>query len=121
MEPGERFGPVAVPGGYLYFELLEKKSGPRTLDSVAAARFAAATTEMLRLKQNRKVSLFLARLGEVRGMDVFEDRVKMISVTPVPMMTYRILGFGGRMFEVPFVERQIDWLSIESPSSQISP
>jgi hypothetical protein len=37
------------------------------------------------------------------------------------MMTYRILGFGGRMFEVPFVERQIDWLSIESPSSQISP
>jgi parvulin-like peptidyl-prolyl isomerase len=121
MEPGERFGPVAVRGGYLYFELLEKKSGPRTLDSAAAARFAAATTEMLRLKQNRKVSLFLARLGEVKGVDVFEDRVKMISVTPVPMMTYRILGFGGRMFEVPFVERQIDWLSIESPSSQISP
>ncbi len=118
---GERYGPVAVPGGFLYFELLDKKDAPRVLDSAAASRFQTARQEFLRLKQNRKISLYLAQVASERGFAVFEDRVRMIAVTPVPMMTYRILGFGGRMFEVPFVERQIDWLSVEAPGSRIVP
>jgi hypothetical protein len=36
-------------------------------------------------------------------------------------MTFRILGFGGRMFEVPFVERQVDWLTAEVPQTTIVP
>ena len=37
------------------------------------------------------------------------------------MMTYRLLGFGGRMFEVPFVEKLIDWLNVEPPGNKILP
>jgi hypothetical protein len=33
------------------------------------------------------------------------------------MMTYRILGFGGRMFAAPFVSRQVDWINIENPET----
>lgn len=121
MRPGERFGPVNVPGGYSYFELLEKRSRPAKEDSALDVRLADARRAMLRLKQNRRVSLFLAQSGDERGFEVYEDRLKSLPVSPVPMMTFRILGFGGRMFEVPFVDKQIEWLGIAPPSSKILP
>jgi len=34
-------------------------------------------------------------------------------------MTFRVLGFGGRMFAVPFVDRQIEWLNVEPPKGKI--
>jgi len=45
----------------------------------------------------------------------------MLKVSPVPMMTFRLLGFGGRMFEVPFVEPELDWLNVDSPGGDVLP
>jgi hypothetical protein len=98
-----------------------KKSAPASSDTSLAGRIAKAREEFLKKKQNRRVSLFLAQTGQERGYAVYEDRVRALNVTPIPMMTYRILGFGGRMFEVPFVEKQTDWLEIESPRTKILP
>jgi hypothetical protein len=36
-------------------------------------------------------------------------------------MTYRILGFGGRMFAAPFVTRQVDWIEVENPEKMPLP
>ncbi|MEW6512204.1 MAG: hypothetical protein AB1428_14735 [Bacteroidota bacterium] len=120
MEPHERFGPVRIPQGYLYFELLAKRSVSPS-DSITAARFAAAQAEVLRLKRQRRISQFVAQSAQDRGFAVYEERLKAISVSPLPMMTYRVLGFGGRMFEVPFVQKQIEWLDIETPGERILP
>ena len=65
------------------------------------------------------MDLFLAQVGEKRGFDVFQDRLARIKVTPIPMMSFRILGFGGRMFAMPFVDRQIDWINVEPPAGII--
>jgi parvulin-like peptidyl-prolyl isomerase len=121
METGQRYGPLSVPGGYLFFELHARKTAPLVSDTSLASRLASARNEVLKLKQNRKLSIFLAQSGRDRGFLVYEDRVRAIKATPLPMMTFRILGFGGRMFEVPFVEREIDWLSIEPPEEKILP
>ena len=45
----------------------------------------------------------------------------MVRVTPLPMLAYRLLGFGGRMFDVPFVQPQTDWLNEEPPKEVILP
>ena len=121
MQPGQRFGPVNVRGGYLYFELLGKQAEPEKGDSAVSARLAGAHRALVRLKQNRRITLFLSQSADERGFAVYEDRLKALPVTPVPMMTFRILGFGGRMFEVPFVDKQIEWLGVEPPSSKILP
>jgi hypothetical protein len=121
MEIGQRFGPFSIPEGAFYFELLAKKMETTPDDTSAVAERREARTELLRMKQKKTLSLFLSQVGEQRGYAVYEDEFKKISVSPIPMMTFRKLGFGGRMFEVPFVEKQIDWLNVEPPGKKILP
>ncbi|MEK6571638.1 MAG: peptidyl-prolyl cis-trans isomerase, partial [Bacteroidota bacterium] len=109
MQVGERYGPLQVPKGFLLFELVGKKSAPLQKDTSLIARKEKAAQEVLRMKQRKLLMLFLAQVGEQRGFDIYQERLAQIRATPTPMMTFRILGFGGRMFAVPFVERRLDW------------
>ena len=116
---GQRYGPVREGSGYLYFELMSKDSQREPTDTAYAGRKQRATNELLRQKEKRLLNLFLAQAGESRGYTIFQDRLSRMKVSPIPMMTFRILGFGGRMFAVPFVDRQIEWLNVEPPKGKI--
>ncbi len=119
MDIGQRYGPVREGSDFIYFELLSKDSlGARRDTSVANAR-RTALSEVRRQKEKRLIDLFLAQVSSSRGFMIYQDRLMRLAVTPIPMMTFRILGFGGRMFAVPFVDRLIDWINIEPPSGQI--
>ena len=74
-----------------------------------------AASAARRLKQKRRVDIFIAKSAQQRGFDVYADRLKLLHVSNTPMMTYRILGFGGKMFAAPFVTRQVDWMEVENP------
>lgn len=122
MEIGQRYGPVRIPQGVLYFELLARDSNAvPTVDTTSEGRKQSAREELTRVKQKRMLDLFLAQIGQDRGFMVYEDRLKRIEVSPIPMMTFRLLGFGGRMIAVPFVQKQLDWLDIEPPQEKILP
>lgn len=116
---GQRYGPLKDGQGYLYFELMSKHSPPEPRDTAYVGKKQRATNELLRQKEKRLVNLFLAQAGESRGYAIFQDRLSAVKVSPIPMMTFRILGFGGRMFAVPFVDRQIEWLNVEPPKGKI--
>jgi len=73
------------------------------------------------MKRQRATTLLISRAAKDRGVEVYEERLKLLTVTPFPMVAYRFLGFGGRMFEVPFVEPQLEWLETEPPSERILP
>jgi hypothetical protein len=117
---GQRYGPIKDSTGYLYFELLSRASSKEPLDSAYSVRKAEAAKELMRMKEKRLVNLFLAQSGQSRGFTIFQDRLSRIQVSPIPMMTFRVLGFGGRMFAVPFVDRQIEWLNVEPPKGAIA-
>jgi parvulin-like peptidyl-prolyl isomerase len=117
---GQRYGPIKDSTGYLYFELLSRTSSNEPLDSAYSVRKAESAKELMRMKEKRLVNLFLAQSGQSRGFTIFQDRLSKIQVSPIPMMTFRVLGFGGRMFAVPFVDRQIEWLNVEPPKGAIA-
>jgi hypothetical protein len=121
LEPGQFYGPFRDSSGYVYMQLLEKRKGRDPVDTTGAARLAAARDEVHRMKTRRTITLFVARSAADRGFEVYGDRLKLVSVTPIPMLAYRLLGFGGRMFDVPFVQPQIDWLNEEPPKEVILP
>jgi hypothetical protein len=81
----------------------------------------AAAAELLRMKQRRLVTMFLSQSANRRGFDLYQDRLARLSVSPVPMLAFRFLGFGGRMFAVPFVDPQLDWLNVEPPEEILLP
>jgi parvulin-like peptidyl-prolyl isomerase len=118
MEPGDRYGPVPDSTGFVLFEVVEKQRTAAGDDSVGRD---AVRRELLRMKQQRRLTLFLSGVGSSRGYRVFDDRVIQIPVSAVPMLAYRLLGFGGRMFAVPFVDRQIEWLFVDPPQEVLVP
>jgi parvulin-like peptidyl-prolyl isomerase len=120
MNVGQRMGPLKDSTRYVYFELLSRDSTIREVDTSARGRFARAKSELLLQKEKRLVTLFLAQSGADRGFDVYEDRLQRLKVSTVPMMTFKILGFGGRMFAVPFVEPQLQWLNVEPGNNRIA-
>jgi parvulin-like peptidyl-prolyl isomerase len=121
MEIGKRYGPVRITDNFYYFELVGKKSEPALGDTSFAAKKAKAAKETFELKYKTTISRFLSQAAEKRGFEIYEDRLRKLEVTTIPMMTFRLLGFGGRMFEVPFVDPQLDWLNIEPPKETILP
>jgi hypothetical protein len=122
MDSGQRYGPVVVPGGHMMFEVIGRRfPHVGTTDSAALRRDEEARREVLAMKRQGLLNQFIAQTARKRGYDIYEDRLRAISVTTVPMLTYRILGFGGRMFEVPFVDPQIQWLRIEPPEEPVLP
>lgn len=121
MAIGDRYGPLSLSGGFAMFELLGKRSAPPVRDTASVQRWNEARRQLTARKQQGLLNRFLAQVANARGVDIYADRLRSISVTPLPMLTFRILGFGGRMFEVPFVDPQLQWLNIEPPQSPVLP
>ncbi|HLP16568.1 MAG TPA: peptidylprolyl isomerase [Bacteroidota bacterium] len=120
MTVGQVYGPVSIPGRFVLFTLLAKKNFPEKGDTAFASKYEQAKSRYLSLKFKNELNHLLADQAEKRGFAVFGDRLKKIEVTSIPMMTFRILGFGGRLFEMPFVEPRLDWLGIDpSKSNQL--
>ena len=117
MKPGQLYGPLRYGHNVVLFQLVAKDSTAASVDSTAERDFAKAKDELLKMEEKRMINLFLAEKGEQRGFIVYTDRLKKIKVTPLPMMTFRILGFGGRMFEMPFVNPLLDWLNIDTTNT----
>ncbi len=121
LEPGRQYGPIEDGSRYLLLEVMAKKNVMNSGDTSAAGRFQRARENFLRHKKARTITQFLAQTAAKRGYDVYLDRLKKIEVTTTPMLTYRFLGFGGRIFAVPFVDKQVDWLNEEPPAGVIVP
>ena len=121
LEVGQRFGPVRTEMGIGYGEVVGKRFSPDARDTSFARRFAEARAQVSIAKARRKITVSLSGLAKRLGYAVYRDRVSMLKVTSTPMMTFRILGFGGRMFAVPFVDPQLDWLGVENPERQVMP
>jgi len=121
MKVGQVYGPARDSSGLLLFQLAAKRKMRSPADTASAAAFASARNELIRMKQKRATTLLISRAARDRGFEVYADRLKQLTVTPFPMVAYRFLGFGGRMFEVPFVEPQLDWLQTEPPAETILP
>ena len=121
LDSGQVYGPFRDSTGFVMVQLAANRNAPDRGDTAFASRFEAGRLVVQRMKQQRVLTLFLAQSARARGFDVFADRLKALQVTTTPMLAYRLLGFGGRMFEVPFVEPQLEWLETDPPSQTILP
>jgi hypothetical protein len=115
MKIGEQQGPIHMKNDYIYFELVKTEYPAGVTDSSFASIMHKNVSHAKLLKQKRLLDTFIAKSAHDRGYAVYADRLKILKVSTIPMMTYRILGFGGRMFAAPFVTPQVDWIEVENP------
>jgi hypothetical protein len=117
MKQGEQSGPHRLKNDYIYFELISEEFPKGITDSSFSLMMQKTTLYAGKLKQKRSLDIFIAKSAQEKGYAIYADRLKMLKISQVPMMTFRILGFGGRMFAAPFVMPQVDWIDIENPES----
>jgi hypothetical protein len=115
MNIGARQGPIRLLEEFIYFELVKKEFPAGMTDSSFQTTLAKEANDALTLKQKRSLDVYIAKCAQERGYAIFDDRLKLLKVSKVPMMTFRILGFGGRMFAAPFTTPQADWIGVENP------
>ena len=112
MAIGDMYGPFRVSGGMLLFQLIDRRDSVSG-DTSLVLRKREAAGELLRLKRKSVLEQFIARSAATNGFTVFEDRLRALKVSPVPMMAFRVLGFGGRMFAAPMLPSLYEWINVD--------
>ena len=119
LSPGKIHGPLKVGERFLLFQVVGKDTLTMRQAGLTDEQVYKTREELRRMKQRRSLNQFLAAEGKKRGFTLFQDQLEKVQVSAIPMMSFRILGFGGRMMEVPFIDRQVEWLDTDVPGEMI--
>ncbi|HUI64078.1 MAG TPA: peptidylprolyl isomerase, partial [Bacteroidota bacterium] len=117
---GQIYGPFRLADDYLLIQLVGRVDSV-SADTALMRRKEETAAELLRLAKKARVEEFIAGSAEKNGFSVFEDRLFAIKVSPIPMLAFRVMGFGGRMFAAPFLPRLFEWINRENPQEKILP
>jgi hypothetical protein len=126
-EPVDRLGIVAVlawplkPGQWSKAAVVDSIAVAvqlidRSVPELPGGVFDSVATMVTSQKVRRSTAELVAHLARSERVEIYDDRLGQVKVDRTPMMTYRLLGFGGRMFAVPFVRPQTDWIELLPPS-----
>jgi parvulin-like peptidyl-prolyl isomerase len=121
MEPGEWRGPITLDGKKLAIQLVKREPPPVLRTAEGSARLEKVRERLLALKRKGRMSQAIGRLAKSNGFTVNEENLRALEVSRIPMMTFKVLGFGGRMFAAPFVDRQTEWLDVALPGEEVLP
>jgi len=120
MTPGQYYGPLPLADGIVLFQLDAKQDSVEQ-DSTLAKKKERTMADLRRLLVDDAVEKSIAGAASRLGYSMFSDRLHAIKVSPVPMMAFRVLGFGGRLFAAPLLPRLFQWVTMEGPKPTVAP
>lgn len=107
---GEVEGPWRIKDGLTIFTVIERK----ILDDSLRANFAETRQRLrqkiLKEKRQKAINRYIGTLAKKYGVTVDENALRGVPTTQHSMVTWRHLGFGGRIVAVPQVQRQSEWI-----------
>ncbi len=103
-------GPFAVEGGYSIFRVLGIRYDPDSARAKGVDVRGRARDQLYELKARRRMDNVISDLAMRDQVSMREDRLRMINVTPTSMMTWRYIGFGGRINAVPTLIPETGWV-----------
>jgi hypothetical protein len=71
----------------------------------------AAEAKMKEIKTAESLSRFVGAAANTTEIIIYKNNIDAMKVTATPSMVFRFLGFGGRMFAVPFVVPHLGWIN----------
>ncbi|MHB1049973.1 MAG: peptidylprolyl isomerase [Bacteroidota bacterium] len=80
-----------------------------------------AREKAFEIKSNYFVDRVVGEFANAASIRIDEENFRNLRVTATPSMVFRYLGFGGRMFAVPFVIPQVGWIQYWKTSSVALP
>jgi hypothetical protein len=107
---GEVAGPWKLQDGLTIFTVLERK----ILDDSLRADFSETRQKIqqriLQQKRQKTLDQYIGTLAKKFNVTLNEANLRNVKTTTTSMMTWRHIGFGGRIVAVPSVVRQAEWV-----------
>ena len=105
---GQIYGPVIIKGKYTIFRILDKRS------SISSEKISnsiqVAKDILIAERKNEILNKFIANLAKEQNVKIFDNNLKNVDVTPIQMLTFRYIGFGGKIMAVPTLYPREDWI-----------
>ena len=116
---GEIYGPVFIKGKYTIFRILDKKS---TISSEKISNSIQVAKDLLLAERKRDVlNKYIAKLAAEQNVKIYNENLNKVDVTPIQMLTFRYIGFGGKIAAVPTLFPREEWIKYYNPEKNILP
>lgn len=113
---GDIYGPVGENGKFYIYQLFDKRS---SLNQAAIRNSIEVAKQMLLAKEKSEtLSKYIAGLAENEDVRVYDQKLRNLKVTPLQMLTYRLIGFGGRILAVPALYPREEWIKYFNPKKK---
>jgi hypothetical protein len=119
LQNGEIYGPVFIKGKYTIFRILDKKSliSPETIsNSIQVAKDILLTNRRMDV-----LNKYIANLAKEQNVKIFGNKLNEMEVTSIQMLTFRYIGFGGKIMAVPTLYPREDWIKYYNNSQDMAP
>ena len=101
-------GPIEDHGKFFIYKLLDERS---SVNDAAIKNSIEVARQMLLVKEKRAaVNRYIAGMAELDNVRVLGGNVLSLEVTPFQMLTYRLIGFGGKILAVPQLYPRAGWM-----------
>lgn len=110
---GTLYGPIFNRGKFFIYFVVDKKSGI-TKEAIRHS-IDVAEQMLLQLKKQKALNQYIAELADKAGVKIFYPDVRSLKVTPFEMLTFRYIGFGGKILAVPLLYPRERWIEYYRP------
>lgn len=108
LKKGQVYGPIEDHGKFYIYQLLDKKS---SIGNEAIKNSIEVARELLLAKEKQAtLSEYIAHLAAHDNLRLFRQNLLALKVTRFQMLTYRLIGFGGRILAVPQLYPREGWI-----------
>jgi parvulin-like peptidyl-prolyl isomerase len=121
LEPGGRFGPLPVEGGYSIFELIDKREPEGTVDQPFVEVKESIESLIKRKKFRQEIEDVVSDLASREIVYVDYDALYQTDVAPLNILVLRYFGFGEDYLAVPMLDQIYKWRMREDPEREIIP
>ena len=118
---GDCVGPVHTHDGYVFAELLGKQQLSPLMKDPNVDLNLSIRSKLVADTLKYMTDKYLGQLAQKLGVDIYANRLAETQVTSLPMLMFQLLGFGGRMFAVPLIVPETDWVQYWDASKHLIP
>lgn len=107
----EVYGPFQRNNSYTILQVIDKKDGNDSV-KLSFESIKNGLRNQFRVKQlNENLNKVTSELAEKNKVKIYNDVLKKIKTSNIPMFVHRFMGFGGRIAGMPLVTPFSNWIN----------
>ncbi len=107
---GEMNGPLRISNGLTIYSVIEKKIIDDSLRENFGKTTSAIEHKLLAEKQKQSLDKYIGTLAKKYNVAIRESALRNVKTTTTSMVTWRNIGFGGKIVAVPQMIPQTEWV-----------